>query len=281
MLVIRLIAALGAAATLVACGTGGGGGAGGSAQQAQPTQVTIETHEFKFGVSTESVSAGLVEITHQNAGKEPHQVQIFRLNDGVQFGEFKKTVTKDKTGLDTLAQGEPAGGTSEVAPGGSGTAWVDLDEGVYALVCFVQGHHAKGMVHPLEVGPAEEQEFAQPETDVEVAATEYAFGVPDDFSGGIVEFINNGEQAHEGQLFRVDATLQELQAYLKKPQGPPPGKSEPEGVGGAGAIAPGTSMTVDVGELEPGVYAFVCFIPDEQKKAPHFVLGMHHAFEVK
>jgi plastocyanin len=253
---------------------------------AQPAQLNVETHDFKFGVSAESVPAGMVEIVHENAGKEPHQVQLLKLNEGVAFDELKRyATTRGPEAAKTLQVTTVAGGIGETSPGKTASGVFELEEGSYALICFVRGHNTKGMIQPFEVTAAEEDSFEEPSADAEIGLTEYAFSVPEDFTGGMVRFTNNGEQPHEAGLFRLEGvTLDELNAYLQKPKGPPPGKEEPEAQGSISAISPGTSAWANLDSLEPGVYAFVCFVPDQEKlpkQVPHFALGMASGFEVK
>jgi uncharacterized cupredoxin-like copper-binding protein len=258
------------------------------AAAAEPSQLTVTAHEFNFEASADSVPAGLVEITLENEGKQPHQVQLFRLNDGVEFGTFRRySTTRGPQASKTFEVSVVAGGVNEISPGEDATATVDLEEGSYALVCFVRGHNTEGMVAPFEVTAAEETNFAAPEPDAEVGLTEFAFGVPTDFVGGTVAFTNSGDQPHEAGLFRLEgATLDEVTTFLEKPTGPPPGKGDPAGQGSISAIPPGETAYADLGGLEPGVYAFVCFVPDQEKLAqgkqvPHFQLGMAHGFEIE
>jgi hypothetical protein len=84
--------------------------------------------------------------------------------------------------------------------------------------------------------------------------------------------------ASRAQLFKADATLQEMEKFLKNPRGEPPLKIEE--AGGLGAIAPGTDAFVDL-DLSPGTYAFVCFVPDQKTGQPHFALGMAAPLELK
>lgn len=287
----RVVISVSAAATLAllmgACG-GDDEAQAPLAARAEPAQLTVTASEFKFEASADSVPAGLVEITLENAGKEPHQVQLFRLNDGVEYKTFERyATTRGPQAPKTFEVSAVAGGVNELASGANATATVDLEEGSYAFVCFVRGHNTEGMVAPFDVTAAEETEFAEPAPDAEVGMTEYAFGVPSDFAGGTVAFTNNGDQPHEAGLFRLEgATLDEVTTFLEKPTGPPPGKGDPAGQGSVSAIAPGETAYADLSGLEPGVYAFVCFVPDQEqlaqgKQVPHFELGMAHGFEIE
>lgn len=277
-----LLAGLCASLLLAACGgddddDGVDGDAGGEAP-AEPISLTVSTHEFKFD-APESVEAGLVEFTVTNEGKQPHMVQLLKLNEGVEFSKAKKALTTDGPPGKIFELAEVAGGVPEIAPGTTAEVTKQLEPGSYALVCFVRGHNLEGMVAPFEVGAQEVSDFAQPEVEGEIRTADFTFVLPDDFSGaGTFQITNAGPQDHEATLFKLDASLEKVQKFLKNPKGPPPG-GEPQGVGGVAAQVPGDSSFVEF-DLEPGTYVFVCFVPDEKTGKPHFNLGMYEAFEV-
>jgi len=58
-------------------------------------------------------------------------------------------------------------------------------------------------------------------------------------------------------------------AATDPPAGPPPFTS----AGGVTGVAVGETVTMDV-DLEPGNYAFICFVPDPATGKAHFELGM-------
>ncbi|MDQ3941472.1 MAG: hypothetical protein M3238_08990 [Actinomycetota bacterium] len=263
---------------LAASACGDDGDDGGEPQAAaQPIQVTVTAQDFKFDAPA-SVEAGLVEITLNNEGKAPHQVQLLKLNEGVEFADFEQIVKTDRTGQKTLENSTPAGGVTAIVPGATATVANELDAGTYALVCFVQGHHTQGMIAELEVTAAEGVAAEPPATDGEITLKDFEITLPEGFSGeGTFEVSNDGPAPHEMDVFKVNASVEDVEKFLEDPKGPPPG-GEPEGQGGAGAIAAGSSAFIDL-NLEPGVYVFACFVPDE-KGRPHFSLGMHDVVEI-
>lgn len=131
----------------------------------------------------------------------------------------------------------------------------------------------------MEVGPAEETDFAEPESVGDITLADFQIAIPEDFTGqGTYTVTNAGPSPHEASLFKIDASLEELEKYLQKPKGPPPG-GEPEALGGAGAVMPGDPMFLPL-DLDPGTYAFVCFVPDQKTGKIHFELGMATPFEL-
>jgi Sulfocyanin (SoxE) domain len=273
--------------TMTACG-GSGGTSNTNNQPANqpaalpPAQLNIETHDFKFGIPEQAIPAGWVEITQQNNGKQPHEIQIFRLNEGVTFDHFVKATKGPNIDQAGTAVGG-TGGSAGVAPGGTQTVTMMLEEGSYGVVCFVQGHHTKGMVAPLEVTAAEDGEQTEPEADDSIKAADFELFLPDNFTGqGVFAFENAGPSDHEVTFFKLDAPLADVEAYLESPdafRGPPPGGEQ--GIsyaGGAAGAEPGVTQYVEL-DLEPGVYVATCFIPGEKGK-PHAMEGMATAFEV-
>lgn len=113
---------------------------------------------------------------------------------------------------------------------------------------------------------------------VDVRAGEYGYEMPDRIAGGVVTFslANEGEQPHEFAFVRLrdGATADELaEAFLRE--------EEPdfaEDLAGVPVLSSGNSATLSR-ELEPGTYAFFCFLPSPEG-APHLSLGMVKEFDV-
>jgi uncharacterized cupredoxin-like copper-binding protein len=246
---------------------------------APPVQLQISAHDLKFD-PPDAIPAGLVDITLTNQGEQPHQVQLFKLNEGVEFATFEEAVTTEEGEGQIPELAAEAGGVQELAPGSSATVTRELEQGAYALVCFVRGHNFEGMVAPLEITAAEETNFERPVSDGEVRLADFTIAVPGDFSGqGTFTVTNAGPQPHEMAMFKLNASLEEVQNFLKKPTGEPPG-GEPEGLGGVGAVLPQESSYIEL-NLDPGVYALVCFVPDPESGKAHFELGMATAVEIQ
>jgi hypothetical protein len=115
-------------------------------------------------------------------------------------------------------------------------------------------------------------------TTVQVTATEYAFDVPSDVIGGVVEmrFTNNGAFPHEFALSRIEEgrTEADVQVALEG-QAPP---KWAEDIGGVPTLSPGESITV-TRTLQPGSYVLLCFLPGDHGM-PHALMGMYELFTV-
>lgn len=127
-------------------------------------------------------------------------------------------------------------------------------------------------------GPPESQQNI-----VEVGLTEFAFGMPaETIAGGNVtfDFTNQGDAHHEVAFARIEEgkTIEDLERAVNR-GGPP---KWAEDLAGIPVLSPGYS-TAMVRDLEPGNYAFFCFLPVPGKKGytPHAAEGMLTLFEVE
>jgi hypothetical protein len=117
---------------------------------------------------------------------------------------------------------------------------------------------------------------------VSLTMREFEFEIDDDaFEAGkpvLFEVENAGEQHHHFGFFKLDEGVNLEEALAS-------GEEEVEGIedlGFIGPVAPGDDGHAAYTEpLEPGRYAFICFLPDEsagnpEEAPPHFALGMVH-----
>ena len=111
---------------------------------------------------------------------------------------------------------------------------------------------------------------------VVISATDYAFTMPDTIQSGVVHFklVNAGPSMHHAAIAHITQgrTWDSLMAALHGPPGPPPAWME--FVGSPNVTAPTGLDTVEVVDnLQPGLYAVLCVIPDSAG-VPHFAHGM-------
>lgn len=112
---------------------------------------------------------------------------------------------------------------------------------------------------------------------------EYRFEIPDTVPEGPtrVELVNEGEEPHHAQVFRLDddATMADLEAALATGE-PAAALDVGTFAGGTALVSPGEQSSADaVLDLEPGDHALLCFVPDADG-VPHLAHGMVHPFEV-
>jgi len=235
------------------------------------------THRFE---PLEDVTAGPAQLNLVNEGMEPHHVQLLKLNEGVTMDDVGAALATGNPGA-LLEIGSFAGGTGTVDPGSESTAdaLVDLEEGTYVMLCFIEGpdglpHLATGMVEAFEVGPADGETPELPEPDVTVNMVDFGYDANELPSSGVVELVNTSQtQAHEMNLLRLaeGKTGQDVAAFFEGgAPGPPPFSS----IGGMQALMPGASQLLVVEDAEPADYLMICLIPDPADGVAHAEKGM-------
>ena len=246
--------------------------------------VTIVANDYLFVDAPTSIPGGLTRIVFSNESvAEDHQAQLLRLKDDVSYSDFDAALDDpDVTETDIFAMVATAAGGPGTGPGGENENVIDLEEGTYALICFIPSptdnvqHAFKGMRQELEVTaiPAEQPE--PPDVDVSVGLADFEFDAPETLAAGETTFevMNNGPQAHEMAVFQLDdgTTTEDLLGLLTgavEPTGPPPFTF----TGQVAVMTPGESGITTL-DLEVGSYALLCFVTDPETGLPHFALGM-------
>jgi uncharacterized cupredoxin-like copper-binding protein len=265
--------AMAASFALAACGI---------ASTAQIPQITIKTHDYSFEAPAQ-IEAGLVSITMQNEGQEPHHAQLVRLKDGVTTEQFQAALQQSPEAVMPLVSF--AGGPGVIPPGQSQQVDVELKPGHYFLLCLVPDadgipHLAKGMLAPMEVvAPTAQTSASEPKSDGTVRLLDFSFVLPSEIKAGrhIWKVSNEGEQPHELALIKLadGKTMQDVAAFMQTPSGPPPWVD----AGGFQAIDPGESAWVDL-DLQPGNYVALCHVPDPTSGKAHEEMGMVLPFSV-
>jgi hemerythrin-like domain-containing protein/uncharacterized cupredoxin-like copper-binding protein len=270
---------------MTACGGGTEVAATPDASGQEPaTSIDIKASEFAFDVSSSLVSAGNVQLKLQNDGAEPHQVLIARLHDGVSVDRYLSAASSDEGGAGSLI--DYVGGINIVDPGASGTGYADFHpDAKYVLVCYIPsgdgiGHLHKGMTKELIVADTDTAEIPAPTAIADIVMQDFSFTLPQQglAASGTYRFVNNGAQAHEFVVMRVndDKTLNDVIPYL---QAGFQGEKPLTFAGGSGGVAPGQAGFVDLA-LTPGQYVAMCFISDPGSHKHHVELGMLAPFTV-
>lgn len=262
------------AATVAACGE----------EDAQQLTFTI-TQEGK-GVTLSgpgSAETGEAEITLANEGDKDGELQLIRVEGDHSADEVIKV-------LGGAQQGKPfpdwflaGGGLGVTEPGEETTATQVMRPGTYYAFDLEAGQPDPKSVPAIEVTGDETDETL--EGDATVTAVdengEYAFEA-DPLPSGKAEvvFDNQGEEPHHMLISPIegDATAEDVEAFFKTEKGKPP--IAEEGGFDTAVIEGGESQLVNV-DLEPGRYAFYCFISDRDGGKPHALKGMVDEIEVE
>ncbi len=104
----------------------------------------------------DSVDSGDINIEFVNDGTELHEVTLIRIPEGLPFDDFMAALTAETAEEPAGPPPTSVGGVQAILPGASQVATLDLEEGSYALVCFVPNpagipHAFLGMVAELTV----------------------------------------------------------------------------------------------------------------------------------
>ena len=273
------------AISLTGCGKSKKSASSGTTTTAAPKAVTtmdITAKEYLFDAPN-SVQAGYVKINLTAAGKEDHQAQFLRLQDGKSLQDFVGAAQSDPSGLSALALTDGGAGLNVIKAGTSATGVSKLRAGNWVMVCFVPApdgipHIAKGMLRPFTVTEPASSESA-PTATASASAKNFSFTLPTFKSGSnTIEFKNTStDQPHELTIVKMAAgkTVNDAKAFFAKPAGPPPF----EDAGGAPAVGPGDTAWATV-EFTPGTYVALCHVPDPATKKEHLALGMIQQFTV-
>lgn len=255
---------------------------GASAAATAPAAITVTATDFKLELPAR-IPEGAVTLNLVNRGKELHQAQLVKLEDGKTMADLEAVMKQ---------HGPPpawikfVGGPNGIAPGQETTSTSVLAPGQYAAICLIPGpdevpHTMKGMIQPFEVtaGGSTVRELSAARDTIKLV--DYTFELPAQLAPGhrtiLVE--NLGPQPHEVVLLRLapGKTLQDFAVWATTGQmkGPPPAMP----LGGVAVLDKGGSGEFSV-ELTPGEYGLMCFVPDSKDGKLHLMHGMMKEFKV-
>jgi len=247
-----------------------------------PNTVNVTARDFGFDAPAK-IPAGATRFEMANHGKEFHQAQLIRLEDGKTLQDLAKATS---TPGPTPSWVKFVGGPNGIGPGQTANATATLTPGQYAYLCLIPStdgvmHLAKGMVLPFEVTAASSAVAAEsPAADVTIKLSDYDFQSSPLLTPGrhTIRVENAGPQAHEIVMLKL-APGKKVEDFGRWAEtgmkGPPP--AEP--LGGVAVLDKGDQGSFDV-DLTPGEYGFICFVPDSKDGKPHLFHGMMKQIKV-
>ncbi len=281
----RLGACLAIAALLAGCTPDRHENKGESASEtpsAKPAAVNVTARDYAFD-APDSMAAGAVTVRLVNHGKELHQAQLIRLEQGKSLADVAQVL---KSGGPIPSWIKFVGGPNGIAPGQEAQATEVLSPGNYAYLCLIPSpdgvvHAAKGMARPFTVTEGSSTTAAQlPPADVTLKLLDYDFQASQPLKAGrqTIMVENIGPQAHEVVLLKLapGKKTEDFAMWAEHGmKGPPPAQP----LGGVTILDKGGrgSFTAD---LTPGDYGFICFYPDQKDGKPHLAHGMMKTFKV-
>ena len=244
-------------------------------ERGESATLTFTAEEYAF-TGPEQVDAGWQTVRLVNHGREIHQIQFLELQSGKTIRDLRQALAGQTPILPSWLRRH--GGVNSVAPGSEASILIKLDPGNYVLLCGIpdaagQPHAMKGMVSPLRVNRAALSDLPQ-ESDTTVYLKEFYFSVTSPLRPGnrILRVVNEGTQAHELTVIRLaeGSSVQDILTNYRTG-----GSLSPAGieVGGLTGLDPGHEAFVYL-DLQPGRYAFICFLADPITLSPHFARGM-------
>jgi hypothetical protein len=116
---------------------------------APAADLDVELVDYAFDLPDSLAGDALLAIT--NAGSEPHEMTVLRLDDGASADEVVEALQQHAP-----PPGTPVGGMQALLPGAAQQLQLDLEPGEYVVICHVPSpdgtpHHARGMIRQVTV----------------------------------------------------------------------------------------------------------------------------------
>lgn len=276
----------------VACGnddddTAASGGGDTELAEGEVPQLTVTAtddlaaREFTFDGLDELTEGGVVTVTLDNTGGEPHDLQFVKAAEGKTLDDMLAVLASEDPVPTWVKEGA---GIGVVGPARTGTATFELTAGEYWYFCGESSEEGDETISHAENGMSGELTLegdngaALPTTESSLTVADYRFEV-EGLKAGKNTFTmrNEGQQLHHAIAFPIaeGKTFADAQAAFtseEEPTGPPP--VDFERAVGTAVLGPGGTQVV-TWDLEPGSYALVCFMPDyEIPGPPHMAKGM-------
>ena len=252
--------------------------------------VTVHAKDFAFE-APKTIAAGMTSFKLVNDGKELHQMQIVKLEQGKTFADLQAALKNPGVPPTWLVS---VGGPNAAVPGNTVETTLNLEAGNYVLLCFIPSpggpmpHLAKGMIQPLTISAASgitqagAPMVAAPTPDVHLVMKDYGFTLSKPLHAGknVIHVMNEGPQDHEAVMVKLapGKHISDVNAWVTKDamKGPPPGTP----IDGMGGLAKGRTG-IFTANLTPGTYGLICFAPDAKDGKEHSIHGMTSEFVVK
>ena len=245
--------------------------------------ITVTSTEFKFDLP-DTIPAGAVALRLVDHGKELHQAQLVRLEEGKTAADFQAAMEQPGP---PPAWAKFVGGPNAVAPGQEGLATAVLAPGSYVVICLIPGtdgvpHAMKGMVRPFEVTGTAAAGAGLPEASDTMRLNDFTFESSRPLAAGphVIRVENAAQQAHELVLLRLAPGKSVADFATWATTGGMKGSPPAMPIGGVAVLDPGAAGSFST-DLSPGRYGLICFVPDAKDGRPHLMHGMLKEFKVE
>ncbi len=252
-----------------------------------PPVITVRASDFSYVIPAE-IPSGFTTFRLVNDGPNLHHMIIARIDSGKTFDEAKAALAKHAPPPPWLI---PVGGPNAPDPKSQSNATLNMQPGNYVVFCMVDipggvPHVAKGMISSLKVVPSTTAEAPAPKADLEIALSDFIFGVAGPITAGThtIAVTTNPGQPHELELVKF-APGKTMDDFMKDMQTMMAGKplAGPLSASAIGGVAPAVAKTTQyfTVDLTPGDYALICFLPDNSDGKMHFEHGMIKQFTIQ
>jgi uncharacterized cupredoxin-like copper-binding protein len=253
-----------------------------AASPSQPGVVTFSAWEHRFA-GPDHLPAGQMTVRLHNRGKEPHQLQFLKLEEGKSPSDLAAVLKSGSQSLPSWAK--HMGGPNGVDAGHVSEATLYLEPGSYVIICNVRGkrqqnHAALGMQKTLRVTDTRP---AAPEFqgNFHMAMLDYEFVVVQPLRKGRHSFyiINRGSQVHQASFVRLNpgASAEDVLTALRRNT---PSHLPGTLIGGMSGLEPGRDGMFTA-ELTPGRYAIMCLFSNSSVDEWHAAKGMIMNFTIE
>ena len=250
-----------------------------AAEAAEPYVVEIQQADFAFGMPGE-IPSGWITFRAPNQGEEHHVAVFLKLPEGVTRADWYEAMADPETASSREWWGEleDAGGTGAVAPGQTAETIMEMEPGLYGVLCGViaadgTSHWVHGMHTTFEV-TEEESGAPEPVADIQLTLGENGLEQEGVVVAGrqvvAVHFADQPEGAtHDIHVARLEDgnTLDQAIQLMERPIEPFP----MDFVGGA-EQAPEGRTDYFVIDFEAGRYAWICHLHAANGMAEEFIV---------
>ena len=242
---------------------------------------TFSAWEYGFD-GPESLPGGQTTVRLRNKGKESHQLQLLKLDEGKSPADLAAALKSSNGSAPPWAK--HMGGPNGVSTGNASEATLYLEPGMYVIICGMPGKHHQihavlGMQKSLRVldSNAAPPEFAG---NFHMAMFEYEFVVVQPLRKGRHTFyvINRGSQIHQAIFIRLNHGASADDALAALQQDNPSGLPGTL-IGGMTGLEPGRDGMFTT-ELTPGRYAIMCLFGNPHAQS-HAAKGMVMNFTIE
>jgi plastocyanin len=253
-----------------------------AADHAAPSTVTITARDYAFQAPA-SIPAGMTTVRLVNQGKELHQAQLIKFEDGKTLDDLARAMKNPGPPPSWI---KFVGGPNGIVPGGEASATAVLTPGQYAYICLIPSgdgviHLAKGMALPFEVAAASSGSPAElAAADVTINLVDYDFEASQPLTPGrhTIRVVNTAPQPHELVLLKL-APGKKVEDFGRWAETGMKGAPPAQPVGGVAMLDTGGEGTFEA-DLAPGEYGFICFVADAKDGKPHLAHGMMKTIKV-